>query len=108
MTLTRHYFNEIVSGRKRVEYRQRTAYWEKKLSRPYDEVLFQNGYWPHAPRVRVEFLGVTLMPKETNLYTHCVGSCFGIHLGRILEISNWPPKPQSLAPNSSPSSRALT
>jgi hypothetical protein len=37
-------------GRKRVEYRQRTPFWRKRLEgRKYDAIKFRNGYASKAP-----------------------------------------------------------
>ena len=46
LTLTYHYFDEIVSGRKSAEYRQCNPYWCDKLKeiKPGDFIIFHRGY----------------------------------------------------------------
>jgi hypothetical protein len=72
-----------VAGTKRVEYRERTAYWKTRLEvRRYDLIKFRNGYATKAPEMLVEFCGVKKIRKwGTSLYA--------IRLGRILKIKRW-------------------
>ena len=78
LTLKRQYFDEIVAGTKREEYREIKPYWTKRLEgKNFNEILFKNGYSKNAPLMRVEWLG---MAKGT---THYI-----IKLGRILEVRN--------------------
>jgi hypothetical protein len=47
LVLTNYWFDEIISGRKKYEYRMITASWVKKLSgRSYDTITFSRGYTP--------------------------------------------------------------
>jgi hypothetical protein len=76
LTLKKQYFDEIIAGEKKEEYREIKPYWAKRLEgKTFDEILFKHGYSKNAPRMRVEWLGMT---KGT---THYV-----IKLGRVLEI----------------------
>lgn len=84
LTLHRQWFAAIVSGEKIVEYRLRKPFWEKRLvGKHFDEVHFRNGYSRNAPFMRVEFKGLQNVEWEGQ-------AAFGIQLGRILEIQNWP------------------
>lgn len=50
VTLTHKWFDEIKAGRKTSEYRRRTPYWERVLSRikPGDYIVFHRGYSDQA------------------------------------------------------------
>lgn len=59
LTLHRHWFCEILAGRKTREYRALTPYWERRLiGQTYDIVRFRNGYATDAPWMEVEWLGL--------------------------------------------------
>jgi hypothetical protein len=84
LTIHRKWFEQIASGEKKIEYRAKTPFWERRLARQYEEVHFRNGYWPNAPFMRVEFCGLEQGADN-----------FAIKLGRVLELRNWPcPKQQ--------------
>ena len=97
LTLTRHWFTEIASGRKTEEFRHRKPYWQARLTsysttlgrayRQFDEVHFTNGYGPTRPFMRVECQGIT--EKESGLPAY--GFCYAIQLGKILELRNYGP-----------------
>ena len=78
LNLVRRWFDEIAAGTKRKEYRQFTPYWQTRLAgREYDFIEFRNGYATNAPRMRVQFRGVTVQGRGRNKE-------FVIQLGRIL------------------------
>ena len=59
LNLHRQFFAEIAARTKRIEYRERTAYWQKRLEgRDYGVIQFLNGYATKAPVMQVEFLSV--------------------------------------------------
>jgi hypothetical protein len=92
LTLLRHWFDEIASGRKTVEYRENKRYWDTRLRKPmgkgwpafqhWDEVHFRNGYAKNAPFMRVEYVA-------TGVKGDSHGIRFAIHLGKVIEIKNW-------------------
>ncbi|MDB6151882.1 MAG: hypothetical protein JWL90_335 [Chthoniobacteraceae bacterium] len=85
LNLHREFFDLIVVGTKRIEYRKRTAYWKSRLEgRKYDEIQFRNGYSTEAPEMLVEFLGVRRIQKWGEPY-------YAIRLGRVLNIKGWKP-----------------
>ena len=48
LTLHRKWFDEILNGTKKIEYRNIKPYWTKRLSdsgkpKKFDEILFRNG-----------------------------------------------------------------
>jgi hypothetical protein len=80
LTLEREWFDDIASGKKREEHRDRKDYWKTRLEgRAYDLVRFRNGYSTDAPEMDVEFLGVE---KRRD--------CYAIRLGKILRLKRWP------------------
>ena len=75
LTLKRQYFEAILAGTKREEYREIKPYWRKRLEgKTFDEILFRNGYSKNARCMRVKWLGMT---KRENHYV--------IKLGSVLE-----------------------
>jgi hypothetical protein len=85
LNIEREYFDAIAARRKRVEYRDRTPYWKKRLEdRRYDLILFRNGYATKAPEMLVEFRGVRRIGKGCNAQ-------YAIRLGNILKIRRWKP-----------------
>ena len=55
LVLKRQWYDMILSGEKRDEYRDITPYWRKRLEgKDYDVVEFRNGYQKDARRMRFE------------------------------------------------------
>lgn len=78
LTLKRKWFDQIVSGTKKTEFREIKPHWQTRLEgKTYDEIHFRNGYAADAPFMRIECLGISK------------NGCYQIHLGSILEIKNW-------------------
>ena len=78
LTLHRKWFDDIVAGKKKIEYREIKPYWTQRLDgKSFDEIHFRNGYGSHRPFIRVECNGISK------------NSCYNIHLGEILEIKNY-------------------
>jgi len=76
LTLFKKWFDEIVAGRKKVEYRDMKPYWSSRLLRKrFDYVLFVNGYGPGRPSVLV---------KKHRICMNFKTKKFEIHLGEIL------------------------
>ena len=71
------YFDAIVSGEKKIEYRDATDYWMRRLLKPdgtehqFDEIEFRNGYQKAAPRAVFVCEGINR-----------VGLRFEIHIGK--------------------------
>ncbi len=83
LTLFKQWFDEILAGTKKIEYREVKPFWKKRLFtsegkvKEYDEILFTNGYGNNRPRMRVQFLGV----REVN-------NKYEILLGNVIESLN--------------------
>lgn len=100
LVLTKHWFNEILSGRKKQEYRDFTEFYIQRLgvvdkenqlvdTRKYKTVRFQMGYSKNAPQIVVECKGVFIEhdpDAEDELTTDNCNFC--IELGEIIEKIN--------------------
>ncbi|WP_373033880.1 ASCH domain-containing protein [Sulfurovum sp.] len=53
LTLKKKWFDMILSGEKKEEYREIKQYWDKRLNRTFDAVCFSNGYANDSPKVTV-------------------------------------------------------
>jgi hypothetical protein len=83
LNLRREYFAQIAAKTKRIEYRDQTPYWRKRLEgREYDVIQFRNGYATKAPEMQVEFLGIRRIKKDGK-------NVYAIRLGRILKLKRW-------------------
>ncbi len=81
-TIKRRFLAEIVAGTKKIEYREIKPYWTKKfkvVSRPFALRLI-NGMSRKAPEVTLQIKRITL------------GDAYELHIGKILEVKNWPLK----------------
>lgn len=78
LTLHKKWFDEILNKTKKIEYRDKTLYWEKRLpNKKYDLIHFVNGYGKNRPWMDVEFKYLTENKYE-----------YEIHLGEILNKGN--------------------
>ncbi|MEA3430604.1 MAG: ASCH domain-containing protein [Nanoarchaeota archaeon] len=81
LTLKKKWFDKIVSGEKKKEYRDIKPYWNIRLNKEYDEIHFKNGYNKDCPFMRIEFKGLEFDNLEGE-------KVYAIKLGKILEIKN--------------------
>ena len=59
LTLKKQWFDMILSGEKKEEYREIKPYWDTRLqNKEYDVIIFRNGYASDAPRFTIELLGI--------------------------------------------------
>jgi len=81
LTLHKIYFDQILEGSKKIEYREIKPYWTKrffdKQGKPitYDLIFFKNGYNKNSPTMEVEWKGI----KKNKQYE--------ISLGKVLKSS---------------------
>jgi ASC-1-like (ASCH) protein len=69
LNLHREFFDAIALKKKRIEYRERSAYWRKRLEgKKYDAILFRNGYSRNAPEMLVEFRGLRRYGQGRDAY----------------------------------------
>lgn len=60
LVLKYHWFDEIKSGRKTHEYRERSIYWATRLeSKHFDTVTFQRGYVKNAEKMTFKVKSIT-------------------------------------------------
>jgi hypothetical protein len=99
LTLHRKWFDLIASGLKKIEYRQDTLYWHKRIfntnaifAKSFDEIHFRNGYGHHRPLIVAEFIGAfathaSLCAKENSEVLN--GLIIVIAIGKIIRIENY-------------------
>jgi tetratricopeptide (TPR) repeat protein len=81
--LHREFFADIAAGRKKIEYREATEYWQKRIDkagRPPFHFRLINGMNKKAPE-----LTVVVEKVVYNVWDEV----YEFHLGKILEIKNW-------------------
>lgn len=64
MTLTRHWFNKILSGEKKSEYREVKEHWNRRFSKGiggYSSVVFINGYNSDSPRMEIAIIDMEIV-----------------------------------------------
>lgn len=92
LTLLREWFDLILCGEKREEYRSIKKYWRRRLEgQHYDEIYFRNGYATLAPWMRVELIEITRGRWRGR-------EVFVLRLGKILETRNIDEKNRTTKP----------
>ena len=87
LPIKRYWFNKILSGEKKREYRKNTQYYHSRFKdklgniRIYDEIWFTAGYGRDKPFMRVEWKGLGSEPFDGIV-------SYVIELGDILEVKN--------------------
>jgi hypothetical protein len=88
LTLHRKWFDMILLGQKKEEYREMKAYWNLRISRrKYDAISFRNGYAKDAPQMLVELkehltgLGIIEWGAPEGMPVHI------LRLGRIISAN---------------------
>ncbi len=85
MTLKREWFDKILSGEKKEEYREFKEYWFNRLvGKNYLTIVFKNGYSKDARIMEVEYCGVELKTVYFPL-SGKTEEVFAIQLGKILK-----------------------
>ena len=91
LTLQRQWFDMILSGQKREEYREMKPYWNLRLGKTrYDLIKFRNGYHLTSPTMLVELkehlsgLGIIEWGAPAGRPVHI------LKLGSILELYKYP------------------
>jgi hypothetical protein len=107
LTLKKKWFDMILSGEKKEEYREIKPYWDKRFivydlveisnttayKKPigwyhYDVVRFTNGYTADAPSMDIECLGINYGHGKSEWGANYSQEYFVISLGKILSTSN--------------------
>jgi len=63
LTIKRKYFDLIASGKKKIEYRDKSEYWRQRMNRKYDKVIIRNGYRLDSPMLIAECAGINRRGK---------------------------------------------
>ncbi len=98
LTLKKKWFDMILSGEKKEEYREDKFYWQQRLSildddefimhRSFDYIKFKNGYAKDCPTMVVKCLGVEMAYGDDENWGAPKEKCYIIKLGQILETLN--------------------
>lgn len=111
LTLKKRWFDMILSGEKKEEYREIKPYWERRLLHYsfgekerrfvfhdmevlYDFIIFRNGYSKNSRMMKVQYMGVQVGIPAFKWYgSKTDKELFVISLGEIVETKNLnPPK----------------
>lgn len=88
LTLKKKWFDMILSGEKREEYRDIKPYWDKRINgRTYEAIRFRNGYGDDKPTMMVEFKGVEKKLGNTEWGAPKI-PVYSISLGKVLYTRN--------------------
>ncbi len=115
LNLKKEWFDMILSGEKKEEYRDIKTYYTNRLVnkpfsqmsgddidllqkdleacpngfwRDYKVISFKNGYGKNAPEMKVEFKGIEIAEGNTDWGADLYQWYFSIKLGKILETNN--------------------
>lgn len=84
-----YYFDMIIDGIKKEEYREIKPFWESRLDgKTYDTVKIVLGRQKNAPTIYVECLGIE-KGGEGNKAWGWEEPCYKIKLGKILNVENY-------------------
>jgi len=97
LTLKKKFFDMILSGDKKEEYREVKRYWQNRLQINgyhrfefinFDFVEFRNGYATNAPRITIECKGISIGKAKPEWSDNWKGDVFIIKLGTIHKTFN--------------------
>jgi hypothetical protein len=90
LVLKKQWFDLILTGVKKEEYREYKRHWVARLVEKsgefkcFDIVRFKHGYEKNAPTIDVEFKGLDTGEPKKEWSENDSKRCFRIKLGRIL------------------------
>ena len=83
LVLKRKYFERIYNKTKKVEYRDFTPYWSKRLEdKNFTHIKFQLAYSKNPPTMLVEIL-------DRNIVDYKGKKSYAFDLGKIIEVNNY-------------------
>lgn len=93
LTLKKEWFDLMISGKKRVEYRKPSKWIISRLEKEYDVIRFINGYGSDKPYFVCEYKGFEISKKSETINLEkseiqVEKGSYMINLGKILEIGN--------------------
>lgn len=97
LTLKKKWFDMILSGEKKFEYRELKPYWRKRFviegTHPpitvsnFDHILFRNGYSNQSPKMIVELNGISIGFGKPEIGGDPNNLQFVLSLGEVVAIS---------------------
>ena len=83
LVLKRKYFERIYNKTKKVEYRDLTPYWSRRLEgKNFTHIKFQLAYSKNPPTMLVEIL-------DRNIVDYKGKKSYAFDLGKIIEVNNY-------------------
>jgi len=93
LIITRHWFDEIRSGRKIQEFRDMSTRLTRQICdfsgplgvitfKPVTEIILYNGYNKNRPTMLVECTGIEFFTQDDGY------KCFAFNLGKVLKVEN--------------------
>lgn len=106
LTLKKKWFDMILSGEKKEEYREYKYFWKRRLCvfpmrvpwnvfKECDLIIFRNGYSNNAPEIQIECKGIMLKTGNTEWGAEKGKEYFVLSLGEIINTKNIVPKTTS-------------
>ncbi len=88
LTLKRKWYDMIASGEKTEEYREIKPYWTTRLKdflvkRPFDYIIFKNGYGKDVPTMKVELKNIDFGTSNLK-WADREEKCYVLHLGKVV------------------------
>ncbi len=92
LTLKKKWFDMILYGYKTEEYREIKPYWSKRfkdflIEKPFDYILFKNGYSKMCPEIAVELKGIKFGNSKIK-WSGIIEKCYVLKLGQIIYSKN--------------------
>lgn len=94
VTIKREWFDMILSGKKKEEYREIKPYWTKRLFYPdgnpvqYSAIRFRNGYDADSPTVLVWYEGVDMGKPNPDWCEPGWNHVYRLKLGEVISAEN--------------------
>jgi len=93
LTLKKKWFDMILSGEKKEEYREIKKYWDKRFIengkiKQYDVIIFKNGYSKDAPTIEIKCLNIAKDYGNTLWGAELDTFYYSLSLGNIIKTSN--------------------
>ena len=88
LTLKRKWYDMIASGEKTEEYREIKPYWSTRLKdflvkKPFDYIIFKNGYGKDAPSMKVELKKIEFGISKLE-WGDKEEKCYVLYLGKVI------------------------
>ena len=93
LTLKKEWFDLMISGKKKVEYRKPSDWIISRLQKEYDVIKFTNGYGSDKPYFICEYKGFEISNESETIHVEkskieVEAGTYMIKLGKIIEKGN--------------------